>query len=270
MRAARPALGVAVAALVAAAPLAGSTATAVPAAAGAGVASAVTSTVPSHLPTHLPTALPGLPGWLPTWWDGLSVTPQGVAFDPQVAVPEARLRYSVRPVAGGDVLGYDARYSAADSSDGWLTFDQAAADLPGGYCVVSVRVPGVPQRWSEDAAQPQCTAAVAAATPTDTAPAPPPEPEPTPTPTPTPEPTPTPTPTPTETPTPTPTPTPAPTPSATALLDDELLDSLDRTEALAVPAPADPPASHAPLLLVGAAGLLAAAVGAVLLARRLR
>ncbi|WP_277207951.1 hypothetical protein [Isoptericola croceus] len=158
----------------------------------------------------LTAALPATAG------DDLDVTAAGVAFDGKKIEREdrdQRLRYSIRSLAG---LDYNRLTESMDGARrGYVAFSAAPAEMPDGYCVTYVNVPGVGE-WRESLLDQRCTEPGAGPT---KAPAQNPKTSPTASARPTADPTPASTPTPSrpaDEPSPTPTPEPTPTPSVSA------------------------------------------------------
>ncbi|PRZ09522.1 hypothetical protein BCE75_102236 [Isoptericola sp. CG 20/1183] len=190
---------------------------------------------------------------LPAAADGdLDVTADGVAFDGKELEhkDDQRVGYSIRSREGWDYAWLTESLDGARR--GYVAFTAAAAEMPDGYCVAYVRVPGVGE-WHESYGSPRCTEPAAESpappskpTPSPAAPSTPADPSPRPTaepsaeappsPTAVPTPTPTPDPTPSATPTPSPSPSPSarrsPAPSATATagaMGAEQFEALDRS-----------------------------------------
>ncbi|GAA1976507.1 hypothetical protein GCM10009718_10940 [Isoptericola halotolerans] len=180
--------------------------------------------------------------------DDLTVTTDGVSFDGRQVEREGRhqqVGYSIRSAEG---WRYAWLTEPLRGSSGYVAFSSATAEMPDGYCVTYVRVPGVGE-WHESSGNRRCTEPAAAPTtaapsaepstspsarpskaaatpepsaePSDEPEEPTDEPEaaassPGPSASPDPSPSPSPTPTPTASPSPTPSPTPSPSHSAVA------------------------------------------------------
>lgn len=100
--------------------------------------------------------------------DDLVVTPDGVAFDGKKIEREdrdQRLDYSIRSLAGLDYARLTESMEGARR--GYVAFSTAPAEMPDGYCVTYVRVPGVGE-WRESLLDQRCTDPAATPSPTAT------------------------------------------------------------------------------------------------------
>lgn len=221
---------------------------------------------------------------LPATADDLDVTTDGVAFDGRELDHRDRDRhvgYSIRSLEGWDYAWLTE--SLDGGRRGYVTFASAADEMPEGYCVAYVHVPGVGE-WYESHRNPRCTepAAAESAPPDEPSPTPAPSESADPSPSPTAEPSaeapsstpsasPTPEPTPSATPTPSPSDEPSPSPSAVATgaaMGAEQFEALGRSFSGELPAvderneAAEPAVNDGELWAVTGLGLAAAGLTA--------